>query len=468
LLFQRNVAFLVIIVGIFGSLLMPVLSIDFAFATSDGDGGDTGSGGDNGGGDNGEGGGGGDEPDPEPELEPEPEPEPSPDPGIVPGPEPLVDPCLENPEAEGCASEPPVDPCIENPNAEGCEPDPGLVGPTPQPMPPYEGCLLDPTLPECTPPPGGKCPPGTLMNGYGQCYPDKPCPPGYARADDDETGACLPINTPTPTPTPTPGGNCDPSYSDKCIPSPPPDLDCNDISFRNFKVIGSDPHGFDRDSDGIGCEGSGNGSSGGGGGNGNGCDPSYPEDCIPSPPPDLDCGDDGVPNNVKVLQPDPHRLDGDKDGVGCEGSSYSGGGNGNSNNGGGSSSSTSECQGQADCFRGTVTEIVDGDTLDINNVRVRLALINTPERGQSGYTEAIDFVQSVCDVGTTALVDEDDGQKEGSFDRLIGLVYCGEDNINNKKSLNELLLEGGYAVIYQDFCGISEFSSAGWAQSRGC
>jgi hypothetical protein len=80
-----------------------------------------------------------------------------------------------------------------------------------------------------------------------------------------------------------------------------------------------------------------------------------------------------------------------------------------------------------------------------------------PEQGQSGYTEAIDFVQSVCGIGT-ALVDEDDGQKEGSFERVIGLVYCGNDNINNKKSLNELLLEGGYAVIYQDFCGVSEFS----------
>jgi micrococcal nuclease len=164
------------------------------------------------------------------------------------------------------------------------------------------------------------------------------------------------------------------------------------------------------------------------------------------------------------LQPDPHRLDGDKDGVGCEDSS---GGNGNGNGGGGSSSAN-ECQGQADCFRGTVTEIVDGDTLDINNVRVRLALVNTPERGQSGYSEAIDFVQSVCGVGTTALVDEDDGQKEGSFDRVIGLVFCGNDNVNNKKSLNELLLEGGYAIIYQDFCGISEFASASWAQSRGC
>jgi alpha/beta hydrolase family protein len=31
-----------------------------------------------------------------------------------------VDPCEENPAAEGCAPEPPVDPCIENPSAEGC------------------------------------------------------------------------------------------------------------------------------------------------------------------------------------------------------------------------------------------------------------------------------------------------------------------------------------------------------------
>ena len=30
------------------------------------------------------------------------------------------------------------------------------------------------------------------------------------------------------------------------------------------------------------------------------CDDSYPDDCIPSPPPDLDCGDHGVPNNIKV------------------------------------------------------------------------------------------------------------------------------------------------------------------------
>lgn len=48
--------------------------------------------------------------------------------------------------------------------------------------------------------------------------------------------------------------NCDPSYPDFCIPSPPPDLDCKDIPQKRFKVLSPDPHRFDGDKDGIGCE----------------------------------------------------------------------------------------------------------------------------------------------------------------------------------------------------------------------
>ena len=51
-----------------------------------------------------------------------------------------------------------------------------------------------------------------------------------------------------------PGTGCDPSYPDVCIPPPPPDLDCRDIPYRRFRVLPPDPHGFDRDRDGIGCE----------------------------------------------------------------------------------------------------------------------------------------------------------------------------------------------------------------------
>jgi len=56
------------------------------------------------------------------------------------------------------------------------------------------------------------------------------------------------------SPPPPPPGNCDPSYPDVCIPPPPPDLDCPDIPYRNFRVLPPDPHNFDGDGDGIGCE----------------------------------------------------------------------------------------------------------------------------------------------------------------------------------------------------------------------
>ena len=59
---------------------------------------------------------------------------------------------------------------------------------------------------------------------------------------------------PDPDPDPDPGPGCDPSYPTVCIPSPPPDLNCGDIPHRNFTVIGADPHRFDGDNDGIGCE----------------------------------------------------------------------------------------------------------------------------------------------------------------------------------------------------------------------
>ena len=47
---------------------------------------------------------------------------------------------------------------------------------------------------------------------------------------------------------------CDSSYPDVCISPPPPDLDCSDISYKDFKVLTPDPHGYDKDGDGIGCE----------------------------------------------------------------------------------------------------------------------------------------------------------------------------------------------------------------------
>lgn len=55
-------------------------------------------------------------------------------------------------------------------------------------------------------------------------------------------------------PTQPPVANCDPAYPDVCIGPKPPDLDCKDIPHRRFRVLPPDPHEFDSDGDGVGCE----------------------------------------------------------------------------------------------------------------------------------------------------------------------------------------------------------------------
>ena len=69
---------------------------------------------------------------------------------------------------------------------------------------------------------------------------------------------------------------------------------------------------------------------------GGNCDPSY-DPCVPPGPPDLNCSDLDGP--VSVSGEDPHGLDADGDGDGCEASSSGGGSSSSSSDGGGSSSS---------------------------------------------------------------------------------------------------------------------------------
>lgn len=70
-------------------------------------------------------------------------------------------------------------------------------------------------------------------------------------ADRGLWGAC-PVGGEIPG---EPGGtDCDAAYPDVCIPPPPPDLDCADVTERRFTVVAPDPHRFDADGNGLGCE----------------------------------------------------------------------------------------------------------------------------------------------------------------------------------------------------------------------
>lgn len=84
--------------------------------------------------------------------------------------------------------------------------------------------------------------------------PDVACSELFANAQNQAQSERRGLWQPTPEPTSTVASNCDPSYPTVCIPPPPPDLDCKDIPYRRFKVLPPDPHRFDGDGDGIGCE----------------------------------------------------------------------------------------------------------------------------------------------------------------------------------------------------------------------
>jgi micrococcal nuclease len=119
------------------------------------------------------------------------------------------------------------------------------------------------------------------------------------------------------------------------------------------------------------------------------------------------------------------------------------------------------CTGSASCFTGTVTDIIDGDTLDIGDVRIRLSLVDSPERDEAGYSEASDFTAEMCPVGSRVVVDQDDGQLIDDFGRLLAKITCEGNNV-----LNAELLESGHGEVLSEYCGESEYSTESWISER--
>jgi len=115
-------------------------------------------------------------------------------------------------------------------------------------------------------------------------------------------------------------------------------------------------------------------------------------------------------------------------------------------------------------FESTVKTIVDGDTLYVKACKksIRLSLVDTPERGEDGFSEAKSFTQKFCKVGSKVKVDQDNKQTDGSYGRLVAKVYCSNTN------LNEALLTGGYGELQKQFCSKSESAKEGWAKRHGC
>ncbi|MEX0764228.1 MAG: thermonuclease family protein [Nitrosopumilaceae archaeon] len=123
------------------------------------------------------------------------------------------------------------------------------------------------------------------------------------------------------------------------------------------------------------------------------------------------------------------------------------------------STTSMDYSGNAKYFTGKVTGIIDGDTILVDGQSIRFALASTPELNKPMGLAAKKYVQEICPIGSKVTVDEDDGQTQGSYGRIVALVTC------NGVNLNEAIIEKGFGHLSFVHCDKSEFSDNAWS---GC
>ena len=121
-----------------------------------------------------------------------------------------------------------------------------------------------------------------------------------------------------------------------------------------------------------------------------------------------------------------------------------------------------KCMGDGQCITGTITGYNEAFAPKINSYLTRMSIATAPELRDEGGQTAVDYVESICPVGSTAMIDEDDGQIGNLDGRIIGVIYC------NGVNLNEVLGTSEYGSMWTKFCKQSEFVREPWAWDNGC
>lgn len=106
----------------------------------------------------------------------------------------------------------------------------------------------------------------------------------------------------------------------------------------------------------------------------------------------------------------------------------------------------------------TADRVIDGDTFDTTTEgRIRLADVDAPERGESGYYTAKNLLDEFVG-GKTVYLDIDDVYRTGPYDRLICVVYVNHNSTHLMNVNKALLLEG--AVVIDNYH--NEFNPYTW------
>lgn len=98
-------------------------------------------------------------------------------------------------------------------------------------------------------------------------------------------------------------------------------------------------------------------------------------------------------------------------------------------------------------YTSVAVNIVDGDTFDIaSGERIRLADVDSPELGESGYHEASTFLTAII-YNKHVYLDVDDIGWTDRYGRLVCLVYINY-NSTHYLNVNEALIAGNFASVW--------------------
>jgi micrococcal nuclease len=117
-----------------------------------------------------------------------------------------------------------------------------------------------------------------------------------------------------------------------------------------------------------------------------------------------------------------------------------------------------------------VTKVVDGDTIDVDidlgfdisfSSRVRLAGIDTPESRTSDKfekslgLEAKAYLKHAIDAAQKVVIKTEKMDSSEKYGRILGWVFLD----GSEKSLNEMMIEDGYAWGYMGDTKVKDFAA---------
>jgi len=99
----------------------------------------------------------------------------------------------------------------------------------------------------------------------------------------------------------------------------------------------------------------------------------------------------------------------------------------------------------ANNITGTVTSVLDGDTIKIGDKKIRFMFNDAPELGtRSTADDAKAFVKEHC-YNKKAVVDVNDPRPKDESGRYLGMIWCNGETV----SINEQSLIEDYSVLYR-------------------